>query len=183
VRVAAELALGRGQADEVQKLDRAGSGGGAPERAVQQQGFRDLVADGEDGVERRHRLLEDHRDSVAAQLSQGARVETDEVLALEQDAPAGDAARRLRDEAQEGKGRHRLAAARLADEAQALAWPQGEGHLLHHRPPAHGDGQVLDGEKGSAHAARQSSPPGIGSGTPVVVGRLKGRPRAERTAR
>ena len=31
------------------------------------------------------------------------------------------------------------------------------------------------------HAAFQNSPPGIGVGTPVVVGRLSGRPRSERT--
>ena len=36
--------------------------------------FGDLVADGEDGVERRHRLLEDHRDAIAAHLLHRALV-------------------------------------------------------------------------------------------------------------
>src|SRR6266550_1911318 len=37
------------------------------------QGLADLLADGIDRVERRHRLLEDHRDQAAAQRAQLAR--------------------------------------------------------------------------------------------------------------
>jgi hypothetical protein len=39
-------------------------------QVVQQQGFADLLFDAVQRVERGHRLLEDHRDAVAAQLAQ-----------------------------------------------------------------------------------------------------------------
>jgi hypothetical protein len=49
-----------------------------------------------------------------------------------------------------------------------------------------GDGFAPGGNDSLAdshYLARASSPPGIGLGTPVVVGRLRGRPFTERTAR
>ena len=56
---------------------------------VQLHGLGDLVADGEHRVQRRHRLLEDHRDVVAADLRHLVLVERREVAALEEDARAG----------------------------------------------------------------------------------------------
>ena len=58
----------------------------APRRAaVHQQRLRDLVADREDRIERRHRLLEDQRDLGAAHLAHLALGERQQVAALEAD--------------------------------------------------------------------------------------------------
>ena len=52
--------------------------------------LRDLVADLEDRVERRHRLLEDHGDVVAAHLAHLSLGKRGEVSSLETDFAAGD---------------------------------------------------------------------------------------------
>src|SRR5215210_4425027 len=83
--------------------------------------LRDLVADGEDGVQRRHRLLEDHRDVVAADPLQLRLLELGEVAALEEDPRArGDPAGPV-DQAHHRERGHRLAAARLADDGERVA--------------------------------------------------------------
>ncbi len=76
--------------------------GGLPRRAgrqllVQHDRFGDLVAHGEDRVQRRHRLLEDHADIVPAQpphvaLAGGAQVLGAAILVGEQHLAADDAA-------------------------------------------------------------------------------------------
>ena len=60
---------GFGDVDQAQHLDRLGQRGGAAEPLMQDQRFGDLMADGQHRVERGHRLLEDHRDLVAADLA------------------------------------------------------------------------------------------------------------------
>ena len=62
--------LGLGNADLAQQLDRALARLRARHAHVQPQHFLELQADGEHRVQRRHRLLEDHRDVGAAQLAQ-----------------------------------------------------------------------------------------------------------------
>src|SRR3546814_4141463 len=49
------------------------------------QAFHDLVADGKGRIQRCHRLLEDHRQPVAAQVALGVLVERQQVGALEAD--------------------------------------------------------------------------------------------------
>jgi hypothetical protein len=88
--------------------------------SVDAQRFRQLIADGEHGVQRGHRLLEDQRDRRAAHLAHLALVEGQQIAPLEEDVPARDAARRL-DEPHDRQRRYRLAAARFADKAQRLA--------------------------------------------------------------
>ena len=69
VRVLVDPLLGRRDADQAQHLDRRGARASRrPDPLVEQDRLDDLVADGEDRVERGHRLLEDHRDLVAADL-------------------------------------------------------------------------------------------------------------------
>ena len=56
-----------------------------------------------------------------------------QVLAVQDYFAGDDAGGRLGDDAQQGAGGHRLSAARLADDAQSLAFSQGEadaGQLL-----------------------------------------------------
>ena len=83
--------------------------------------FGDLLADGEHGIERGHRLLEDHRDLLAADLPELAVGEVEQVLAVEQNLAAGLDAPRRADEPQNGEGGDRLPAAALADDAERLA--------------------------------------------------------------
>ena len=62
----------------------------------------------------------------------------DEVLAVEEDLAAHDAARRLGEQPEDGERGHGLARARLAHEAQRLALAHGEAHAVHrpHHAPA-----------------------------------------------
>ena len=64
---------GVGNADLLQHLDRAWRARRGVEPGVQAQRLDDLVADGEHRVQRGHRLLEDHRDAVAAHLAHARR--------------------------------------------------------------------------------------------------------------
>src|SRR5216684_2834170 len=73
----------------------------------------------EDGVEGRHRVLKDHRDVLAAYLAHLALGDLGKVAALEHDLAADDLAGTL--EAHDAQRRHRLAAARFADDAQRLS--------------------------------------------------------------
>ena len=86
---------------------------------VQPEHLGDLVADGEDRVEGGHRLLEDHGDPVApdpAHLVVGAAPAGP--APRSRISPRDDPAGRVRDEPHDGQGRHALAAARLADDAE-----------------------------------------------------------------
>ena len=59
----------------------------------------DLVADLEGRVERGHRLLEDHRHAVAAQIGAAALGQAEKISTLEDDLAAGDPRRRARQQA------------------------------------------------------------------------------------
>ena len=86
---------------------------------MQHERLGDLRADAVQRIERRHRLLEDHGDAIAAQLLHRLFGEADELPPLEADR-TGDA-RALRRQAHQRKRRHRLAGAGLAHHAEALA--------------------------------------------------------------
>ncbi|MFK4694732.1 hypothetical protein ABIF42_000326 [Bradyrhizobium diazoefficiens] len=62
---------------------------------VQPHGLDDLVADPHDGIERRHRLLEDHGDAVAPDGAHLRFVQRQQIGAFERDRPADDAAGRI----------------------------------------------------------------------------------------
>ena len=66
---------------------------------VQAHGFADLIADGEHRVERRHRLLKDHRDPVAADLAHLVERQLQQVFAGVRDRPRRDPSWRIRDQA------------------------------------------------------------------------------------
>src|SRR6202035_5802763 len=82
--------------------------------------LRYLATDGPRRVERGHRILEDHRDLVAADPSHLSLIEADKVAAVQADRASGDVAD-LGEEVQHRKADSRLAAARLAHQAQALS--------------------------------------------------------------
>ena len=83
------------------------------------QALADLLADGEHGIERRHRLLEDHGDLAAADRVQLVLRQLQQVDA----APphlAGEPQRRPQ-ETDDRSQREALAGTRFADEAEDLA--------------------------------------------------------------
>ena len=95
-------------------------GGGAAGALVHPDRLGHLVADGEQRVERGHRVLQDHGDALAAHAAHLGVGFLEQVLALEQHPAAGDAGGR-RQEAQDGERQRALAGAGLADDAQRLA--------------------------------------------------------------
>jgi len=110
VGVLVDALLGQRDAHLAQHLDGQLPGLPLALLLVEHDRFHDLVADGVDGVERGHRLLEDHGDLVPADravfLALG--VEPGEVeglgVAIVQNLPADDLARRRGDEPHDREG-------------------------------------------------------------------------------
>ena len=96
---------------------------------VDAEHLADLVADGAQRVERRHRLLEDHRDAGAAHLAHVGFIDLRQIAPLEQDAAAidRDAAGQ---EPHHGIRHHRFAGAGLADHADDLVRRQARASRL-----------------------------------------------------
>ena len=85
--------------------------------------FGKLEPDGQDRVERGHRLLEDHADLPAANAADFFLAQRQKIAAVEADAAADDAARRRRDQPQNRQRANRFAAAGFADHGNGLALP------------------------------------------------------------
>ena len=144
VRVLLDAAFGLGNVDEPQHRHRLLQRLGAAEALVQAQYLADLAPDRHHRVERGHRLLEDHRDFVAADPPHLGLAEREQVTPGKADRPRDDPARRRGDEAQHGQGGDALAAAGLADD--------GEGFSGHHpeRHPVDGTDDPVAGEEPGA---------------------------------
>ena len=95
---------------------------------VHRDRLRDLAAHRVHGVQRRERVLEDHRDLAPAVRSQLAFGKTEELGATELDA-ARDLGR-LRQQAEDRHRRHALARPRLPHDAERLVGAQIERHVL-----------------------------------------------------
>ncbi len=102
---------------------------GSRYRAVQAHRLGKLVADAQRRIERAHRVLEDHRDGLAADMRQLPLAQSEQRLAVELEPRRGDPCRPRRQQAEQRQGRHALARSALADEAQRLAGIEREGHL------------------------------------------------------
>src|SRR5690606_9677426 len=125
---------------------------------VLEQCLLELVADRIGGIERRHRLLEDHRDPVAAKLRHPALGGAAQIHAVE--LVARDAAPRgARQQVHECKCGKRLPAARLSDETEGLAAAELERDAANGMEHAGGRGnvdvQTLYGKQG--HDGRTSA--------------------------
>src|SRR5439155_3684761 len=82
-------------------------------------------------IERRHRLLEDHRDLVAPHGAELLGLEREDVASLELDEAAGtDVPGWLGNEAEDGERGDRLAAPRLPHDAEGLTGPDIEGDAV-----------------------------------------------------
>jgi hypothetical protein len=114
----------------------------------------ELPADLVVGVQRRQRVLEDHRDVVAADVAQLGFGGVDQVAPLEQDL-AADPRVRVAREPHHRQARHALARARLADDAERLAAVHAIGDAVDRLDHAVGgvevDLQVADLEERLRH--------------------------------
>src|SRR6267378_6018889 len=123
------------------------------------QRLADLAADGEHRIQARHRLLEDHRNVVAADGAHLALGELQQILSLEADR-ARDFARRLGDEPHQRHGGDRLAAAGFTDDGQRLTFVDMEGDAINGAVDTLGGTkmglQILDFEQ--CHRIRTSFP-------------------------
>ena len=93
---------------------------------VELERLADLSTDGQHGVQRGHRVLEDHGDVVAAHLAHVVLLELEQVAAVEHHLAADDPAGRLRNQPHQRQRADALAATRLADQAERLALVQRE---------------------------------------------------------
>jgi len=87
VRVLIDAAAGVRDAHEIEQLRRALARRGFADRAVNPHRLDQLPADLELRVQRRQRVLEDHRDLVPADVAQLLLGGGQEVAAVEHDAP------------------------------------------------------------------------------------------------
>ncbi len=124
-----EAGLRRGDAHRLQELARPPPRRGATGSLVHPDRLRHLVADGEQRVQRGHRVLQDHGDAPAPHAAHLRVGFLQQVLALEQHPAAGDP-RRRRQQAQDGERQRALAGAGLADDAQRLAGVDAKRHLV-----------------------------------------------------
>ena len=151
MRIGPRSRRGLGNADGAQELDGHAACVRLAHVLMQQNRFGDLIAYGKHRVERGHRLLEDHRDVAAAQPAHSRRIGADQLFALKLDRAAHDPAGRLRDQTHDRKGRNRLAATRLANDAQGLALVEAEGYAVERRyfavPRGERHAQVVDLQK------------------------------------
>ena len=121
VRVGVHAALRLGYVHPAQRLDRPIHRLAARDALVQRDRFADLAADRHQRVQRCHRLLEDHRDRVAADVLHRAFAQLQQIDAGKADRAADDAPRRVGHETQDRQRGDALAAAGLADDPQRLA--------------------------------------------------------------
>ena len=114
------------------------------------QYFVDLAADRNHRVERRHRLLKDHRHGGGAQLPQAPVAGGEQFFADQLDAAAGWHQRTLLQQAHHGERGDRLAGSALADHAQRLAcvYPERDAvdDALAIRLLAEADHEIVDVE-------------------------------------
>ena len=109
VRVVVHSRGGVRNPDRLEQLDRPAVGVAPRHTAVDEQCFANLIADREDRVERRHRLLEDERDLGAPDVAHLALGQRQQLAPLEGHRAADDPAGRL-NEPHDRQRRDRLAA-------------------------------------------------------------------------
>ena len=130
VRIGVRAALRFRDVHAAQHVDGTVHGVAARQSLMQRDRLADLPAHREQRIERGHRLLEDHRDVVAADVLHLALGQVEQIGALEADGAVDDAPGRVGDEPQDGQRGDALAAAGLADHAQRLAAAQAVGNAI-----------------------------------------------------
>ena len=135
-----DTAMSAGSMPYLPTVQAAGESVGRGNLLVDQQGLDELLRDAQVGVERRHRVLEDHRDAPAPDGAEFGGRTMQQVGAVEHRLAALDPARGLGDEAQQGRAGDGLAGTGLADDAEGLAFFDGERDAVHR--PIHAAARV-----------------------------------------
>ena len=143
VRVLVRPVLRVGDPDRAHPVDRAGQRGPAVHPLVVAGDLGELAAHPLRRVERRHRVLEHHRQRGAEQLALRLAVGRPEVVAEELEPGRVDAAG-VADQPADGERGQRLAGARLPHDADRLATAYGEGDAADRtdRPGGAGEGDL-----------------------------------------
>jgi hypothetical protein len=151
VRVVVGPALGARNSDRLKELHHPGACLPLGDVAVELDRLDELAPDRVHGIQRRHRVLEDHRDVVAADVSELARAHRDQVVALEHGLAARDRVAAVVQPHHRQAG-DALAAAGFADDPERLPLLDGEADTvdgLHDSVVGPEVGlQVVDLEKG-----------------------------------
>src|SRR4029077_9175550 len=121
VRIFFDPKLGVRNVHDAQHLDALVRGIATAQPLMQPDRFSDLFTDGEYRIERGHRLLEDHRDLLAAGLSHRFGRDVEQVDAAITNLARGDVARRLADQPHDAERGDAFAAAGFADHAERFA--------------------------------------------------------------
>ncbi len=130
VRIGTHGAIGIGDQDFFQQFACLPACIRASDGLMQKDRFGDLVAAGEDWIERRHRILEDHGDMAPTQLAQVPRRQLQDIDPVYQDLAAGDH-RVGRKKAHHAKRRDRLAAAAFSDQSEDCSRLDREIDIAH----------------------------------------------------
>ena len=147
MRILLEAAFRIGDPDQRQQLDRARLRGFLGHAEMNEQRLHDLKPDPQNRIERRHRLLEDHRDVMTADPAHLLVVELQEIAAVEHDRAGGDfgGLGEKPHDRQRGDG---LARAGFTDDRDHLTGIDGVADVLDRAHEAVGraelDAQVLD---------------------------------------
>src|SRR5687767_2009235 len=91
--------------------------------------FRDLLTDGVDRIQRRHRILKDHRDIVAADVSHPIIGRGRQLFALESYGPRHDFSRQ-RDQSHDRERGDRFTRARFANQPEQLTFIDVETDVI-----------------------------------------------------
>src|SRR5450631_3195273 len=173
--------------DPVHQLDGLDLGIGPGGATVHPEHLADLEPHAVDGVQRGQRVLEDHRDLLAAVSTPFLLRQGQQVGAPETDGSLGDVAGRGVEDSHDGLGGHRLAGAGLAQNGEGLAGLQVKGDAVdglgHPVAGAELDVQVLDLEH--RRTGVPAAPRVVGGGVDRVLGHRIHRSfgsRASRTA-
>jgi hypothetical protein len=150
-----------GDAHEVEQRDGALARLDGGKALVKPQGLADLIGDRQHRIERGHRVLEHHRDVVAAQAPHVAFADLQEVAAAVAHGARGEPRRSARVQPQDRERGHALAAAGFADHPEALALGDVERHILDGVGPAaiaaELDSQIFDRKQRLGHLSDPSS--------------------------
>ena len=169
MRIVAQPLVRARNSDTVEQLRRALVGGLAVHVEVRLERFADLTPDRQHRVQRRHRILEDHRDLPAPNTAQSAVALADQVLALEDGGARLDPAV-AGEQTEDRERRDALAATRLADDPKRLAGRDVERDPVdgvHGAAPCReADVQILDGEEGFPRHGHAASDPAPRAGRP-----------------
>src|SRR4029453_10853378 len=118
-------------ADALQHLDGVFTRLVAGVAQMQLRNFGDLHPHGQEGIQRGHRILENHRQLGASNISQLALLQLAQVPAFEHDLPCADRARvwNQSEQRQAGDG---LAGTGFTDDTERLTLPDVEGNAVNH---------------------------------------------------